>query len=176
MDARRIRVVMLLAVALSGIAVLAVNRPGASPRNEQAIEVRDIRYVDLGQRVKELRGQVIIVDFWADYCFPCKREFPHLVELHRKYGDAGFSAISVSLDDTHDAETRERVRNFLMKQQATFANYILDENPEVWQQKLKIDGPPCVFIFGRKGELLKRYHDGVDYKDVEAVVVEALKP
>jgi thiol-disulfide isomerase/thioredoxin len=175
MDARRIRVVFLLAVALCVIAALAVNRPGASPRNEPTVEVRDIRYVDLSRRVKELRGQVIVVDFWADYCFPCKREFPHLVALHQKYSTGGFTAISVSLDDTHDAETRDRVRNFLTKQQAGFANFILDEKPEVWQQKLKIDGPPCVFVFGRKGELLKRYHDGVDYKDVEAVVVEALK-
>ena len=175
MDVRRIRVILLLAAALTGIAVLAVNRPGASPRNEQLVEVRDIRYADLGHRVKELRGQVIVVDFWADYCFPCKREFPHLVELHQKYASSGFTAISVSLDDTHDAEVRDRVQKFLTKQQATFANYVLDEKPEVWQQKLKIDGPPCVFVFGRKGELLKRYHDGVDYQDVEAVVVEALK-
>jgi thiol-disulfide isomerase/thioredoxin len=174
MDARRIRLILFTA-ALTGIAVLAVSRPGASPRNEQAAEVRDVRYADLGRRVKELRGQVVVVDFWADYCFPCKREFPHLVELHRKYANSGFTAISVSLDDAHDAETRDRVQKFLTKQQASFTNYVLDEKPEVWQQKLKIDGPPCVFVFGRKGELLKRYNDGVDYQDVESVVVEALK-
>src|SRR5579864_382802 len=175
MDARRIRMVFLLAVVLCATAALAVNRPGASPRNEPPAEVRDIRYADLARCVKELSGQVIVVDFWADYCFPCKRESPQLVELHRKYANSGLTAISVSLDGTHDAETRDRVRNFLTKQQGTFANFILDEKPEVWQQKLKIDGPPCVFVFGRKGELLKRYHDGVDYKDVEVIVVEALK-
>jgi thiol-disulfide isomerase/thioredoxin len=167
--------VLLLTAGFAGIAMLAVSRPRAAPQDNRPVEVHDIPYAGLTQRIKELRGQVIVVDFWADYCLPCKREFPHLVELHRKYSSAGFSAISVSLDDPHDAETRERVRNFLVKQQAAFANYILDEKPEVWQQKLKIQGPPCVFVFGRKGELLKRYNDGVDYKDVEAVVVEALK-
>src|SRR5262249_23235600 len=135
----------------------------------------DIPYSGLTRRIHELQGQVIVVDFWADYCLPCKREFPHLVELYRKYSSAGFTVISVSLDDAHDAEARERVKNFLVKQQAAFANYILDEKPEVWQQKLKIEGPPCVFVFGRKGELRKRYNDGVDYGDVETVVVEALK-
>ncbi|HEV3143900.1 MAG TPA: TlpA disulfide reductase family protein [Gemmataceae bacterium] len=174
MNLRRIRAALVIAV-LSGLGVLAVNRPGASPRDDQAVELRDIRYAELSQLVKDLRGQVIVVDFWADYCLPCKREFPHLVELHQKYSSAGFTAIAVSLDDPHDAEARDRARNFLLKKQARFANYILNEKPEVWQQKLKIEGPPCVFIFGRKGELLKRYNDGVDYQDVEAVVVEALK-
>jgi thiol-disulfide isomerase/thioredoxin len=165
----------IIALALTGIAVLAVSRPGASPQADRKVDVQRIRYADLAERVKELHGQVIVVDFWADFCLPCKREFPHLIELHQKYGQSGFAAVSVSLDDSHDGEACERVRNFLTNQKATFANFQLDEKPEFWQQKLKIDGPPCVFVFGRRGELLKRYHDGVDYADVEAVVVEALK-
>ena len=176
MSMRRIRMVLLMSAGFTGIAMLAVSRPDAAPEENRSVEVRDIPYTGLTQRIKDLRGQVIVVDFWADYCLPCKREFPNLVELHRKYSSAGFSAISVSLDDPHDSEARERVRSFLVKQQAAFANYILDEKPDLWQQKLKIQGPPCVFVFGRKGELRKRYDDGVDYKDVEAVVIDALKP
>jgi len=165
----------LIAAALTGIAVLAVNRPGAAPQANRPVDVRTIRHGALAEQVKQLHGQVIVVDFWADYCMPCKREFPHLVELHQKYGSSGLTAISVSLDDPAEAEACNRVRTFLTNQNALFTNYILDEKPEMWQQKLKTNGPPCVFVFGRNGELRKCYRDGVDYKDVEAVVVEALK-
>jgi hypothetical protein len=57
--------------------------------------------------------------------------------------------MSVSLDAT---EKRQEVLKFLTKSEATFANFLLDEKPEVWQQKWKIVGPPAVFVFDRQGK------------------------
>ena len=167
-----IRLILVLA-ALGAIAIVAVTRPGAAPPD--AIDLQIVRYPDLGSRIKELRGRVVVVDFWADYCLPCKREFPKLVALHQKYSGDGLTAISVSLDDAADAEVQVRVRQFLSAQRATFANYMLNEKPEVWQAKLKIDGPPCVFVFNRRGELARKLHDDVDYRDIERLVADLLK-
>ena len=92
--------------------------------------------------------------------------------MHDKFKD-GFAAISVSLDDPKDEKARQRVLDFLQAQKATFTNLILDEKSEVWQEKLKFDGPPCVFVFNRDGTYKK--YTSPDYADIEKHVVELLK-
>ena len=169
---RRIRL-PLLTMLLALIAAVSGNPPGASP--DALPTVATIHYDALSDRVQDLRGRVVVVDFWADYCAPCKREFPKLVDLHQRYSRDGLTVLTLSLDDPADTDARERVRRFLRDRNATCVNYLLDEPPAVWQAKLKIDGPPCVFVFNRRGELLKKYHDSVDYADIERIVVDALK-
>ena len=93
--------------------------------------------------------------------------------MHKKYAKDGLAAISVSLDDPKDQKVRQRVIDFLQKQDASFTNLILDEKSEVWREKLKIDGPPCVFVFNREGKLKK--FDSPDYVEIEKYVAELLK-
>jgi hypothetical protein len=93
--------------------------------------------------------------------------------MHNKYGKNGLAAISVSLDDPKDEKARQRVIDFLTKQKAAFTNLILDEASEVWQNKLKFDGPPCVFVFDREG-MYKQY-TAPDYAEIEKYVAELMK-
>src|SRR5207249_4554750 len=80
-DMRKLRCVGGL--ALLGAALLggAAVRSGETPR----VEVKEVKYAGLGDLVRQNRGKVVVLDFWATYCLPCKREFPHLVGLHKKY-------------------------------------------------------------------------------------------
>jgi thiol-disulfide isomerase/thioredoxin len=157
------------AVALA----LAAGTPRAEPPAE-TVTLTVTRYDGLTDAVRKLRGKVVVVDFWADFCAPCKREFPRLVALHRKHADAGLATVSVSLDANGDAE-RGRVLAFLKRQKATFANFLLDEPAGMWQHKLKVDGPPLVFVFNRKGDLVRRMSDGdVDYDAVARLVATLL--
>ena len=91
--------------------------------------------------------------------------------MHKKYGGKDFVAISVNLDDPHDAKAREKVQKFLDKQKATFTNVMLDAKPEVWQEKLKIDGPPCVYVFDRDNHFVKKL-PVISAKDDEAEPAE----
>ncbi len=93
--------------------------------------------------------------------------------MHNKYVKDGFAAISVSLDDPKNEKARQRVIDFLTKQKATFTNLILDEESEVWQKKLKFEGPPCVFVFNRDGTW-KQYAPP-DYPEIEKYVAELMK-
>ena len=93
--------------------------------------------------------------------------------MHNKYAKEGFAAISVSLDDPKDEAARQRVLDFLRKQKATFTNLILDEKSEVWQEKLKFDGPPCVFVFNRDGKW--KPYMMPDYAEIEKYVAELMK-
>src|SRR5262249_52391323 len=133
---RRMRFVVLASFFALAAAAL-VTRPTATPPAEtpplELIPLETIHYDDLTERVVKLQGKVVVVDFWADFCLPCKKEFPHLVDLQRKYADKGLAAVSVCLTgDDIDDELRQRVRRFLTNQKATFANYLLDEKPQVW--------------------------------------------
>jgi len=56
-------------------------------------------------RLNEQRGRVVMVNFWATWCAPCRQEMPHLVKLYDKYRDAGFVLLAVNIDDNARAAT-----------------------------------------------------------------------
>jgi hypothetical protein len=95
--------------------------------------------------------------------------------MQAKYKDEGFVAISVSLDDSHEDGVQDRVHKFLKQQKAAFRNFILDEKPEYWEDKLKIDGPPCAFVYDREGKVAKKFDGFFEYSKVEPLVVDLLK-
>ena len=49
-------------------------------------------------RLSEYRGQVVMINFWASWCGPCRQEFPHLDALHQKYADLGFTVFGVNVE------------------------------------------------------------------------------
>ncbi len=100
-------------------------------------------------------------------------KFPHLVEMQRRYGKDGLVAVSVSLDDPQDKPSMARVEKFLVKEQATFPNLVLAEATESWQEKLKFDAPPCVFIFNRAGQWKKFDADAI-YADNSNAAMDRL--
>ena len=55
------------------------------------------------RRLSDLRGKVVLIDFWASWCGPCRRENPNVVKLYKKYHDKGFEIYSVSLDKEKSA-------------------------------------------------------------------------
>ncbi len=65
--------------------------------------------------LKSLRGKVVYLDFWASWCGPCRKSFPWMNEMHRKYSDAGFVVLAVNVD----TKPRDAAR-FLEKNPADF--------------------------------------------------------
>jgi len=95
--------------------------------------------------------------------------------MQKKYKDQGFVAVSVSLDDPNEEGAQDNVRKFLKEKKAAFRNLILDEKPAFWEEKLKIDGPPCAFVFDRDGKIAKKFDGFFEYANVEPLIVELLK-
>jgi thiol-disulfide isomerase/thioredoxin len=155
------------------------NREPAAEAPADAISVRVVDADEYQQTLARLRGKVVLVDFWATWCGPCVKQFPHTVSLERKYKDRGLAAISVSLDEPSD---EPQVRDFLQKQNAHFNNLISKYGAGTESiEAFGLPGPvPCYRIYDRSGELRREF--AVDPsaerqftpKDIEAAVTELL--
>jgi thiol-disulfide isomerase/thioredoxin len=162
---------------IAGFAALALALVASGrPATDGKVTVAVVKYDGLTELIRKNKGKVLVLDFWADYCIPCKREFPKLVALYQKHAKDPFLAVSVSLDDVSEDGVKARVQKFLDGQKASFTNLILDEEPEVWQAKLKIDGPPLVIVFNKDGGIEQRFADkAVDYEKIGHLVAELIK-
>jgi thiol-disulfide isomerase/thioredoxin len=163
---------------LSPNAMHAQGTPASKPAE---VALKTVKYPELIEAVKAAKGNVVVVDVWATYCVPCKREFPSFVKLHDERAKDGVVCISVSVDEK---DNREAALKYLQKQKATMANYWLDETPEVWGGKWKVKAVPVVFVFDKEGKPARKFSndvvdpnkpDGFTYEDVNKVVNELLK-
>ena len=62
--------------------------------------LKDITGTDVS--LQSFKGKVIVLDFWATWCGPCKVEIPHFIEFQQKYGSKGLQIVGISVDDTAD--------------------------------------------------------------------------
>lgn len=106
------------------------------------------------------------------------KEFPHLVQMHKKYGPDGFVAVSVSLDSAKDKAAFADVNKFLRKKEAAgMLNLIAEDNPDDWYEKLRVGGLPLVYVFDRENHRVKKLvgDKEANYKEIEAEVARLLK-
>jgi len=124
----------------------------------------------------------VAVDVWATWCPPCMKNFPHLVGLHQKYRDQGLVCMSVSLDVTTAdlPKAKEKPEAFLIKNKATFPNFLLDEHESVWQGYWKTGGPPLWFVFDRQGRRAGKFTSDdpdrpIDYDEIDRLLIKLLQ-
>jgi thiol-disulfide isomerase/thioredoxin len=126
--------------------------------------------------IEAQKGNVVVVDFWATWCRPCKKEFPSLVELHHRHRADGVVCMSVSVNEEDE---KDAALNFLLDHHATFPNFLLDEEATVWQEEWNMKGVPAVFVYDRDGKLAQKFDkDDPDnqftYADVNRLVTMLL--
>ena len=150
----------------------------ASPPSAAGPPLRTIDAPGLARLLDQHRGQVVLVDFWATWCGPCVKLFPHTVELERRFRDRGLAVITVSLDDPADGPA---VRKFLDQNGATTENYLSSYGvgPEAMTAFGIADGAlPHVRIYDAEGRLRKTFTSGgrmIDPKEIESAVEGVLK-
>jgi thiol-disulfide isomerase/thioredoxin len=140
------RIGLLISVfALAGCdAFFSENRPV----NVGNVDLRPINAAELEAVVRSQQGRVVLIDFWASWCGPCCRLFPHSVALQRKYGEQGLSVVTVSLDDAAQINT---VKSFLAQHDARTMNFIASE-PQFDQFGLG-SSIPYLVVIDRNGKL-----------------------
>jgi len=121
------------------------------------VTVAEVRADALDAAVAGYKDKVVVVDFWATWCAPCVKKFPHLVALHEKYADGGLVCVSVSMDKLGPPEDyqHDKVLAFLKDKRATFPNFIAAE-PEKDEKAIatrfgEFSGIPYMAIFDKAG-------------------------
>lgn len=92
------------------------------------------------------KGEVVYVDFWATWCPPCRKSFPWMEEMHRKYKDAGLTIIAVSIDGK-----RESIEAFLKSNPVTFI--IAHDKGGKTADSFGLQGMPTSYLIDRSGHL-----------------------
>jgi thiol-disulfide isomerase/thioredoxin len=126
--------------------------------------------IDAGAfNVHDYEGRVLVLDFWATWCAPCKMEIPHLVELQEKYRDQGLTVVGITVDENPDKDVPPYAAEVGM-------NYVNVRGNDALMGKFGIIGLPTLIIYDRDGnEVLKR--PGYVEKDqLEAALKPLLAP
>jgi peroxiredoxin len=142
---------LLLACAM-GSAAAAVQLSAAAPD----FTLRSVAGTNL--RLQEQRGQVVMVNFWATWCGPCRQEMPHLNRLYDKYRSSGFVLLGVNIDD----EPRAAV-DLASKLGIRFP-VLLDSDKKV-SRVYDMSAMPATLLIDRDGRIRhihRGYRDGVE--------------
>lgn len=113
------------------------------------------------QTLLALRGRVVLLNFWATWCVPCRREFPALDTLAEELGPLGLSILAINIEDT---EANEAVARFLAEAAPTFP--VLRDFDLRLAQSLQVPGMPATFLVDRQGRL-RWEHSGYQSGDEE---------
>jgi thiol-disulfide isomerase/thioredoxin len=130
----------------------------------------------LSERIGQEKGNVVLVNFWATWCVPCREEFPDIIRLQKAYGPSGLRVIGVTTDFQKETPA---VESFLARQNPGFPNYrkktggddqvFIDAVDRSWGGEL-----PFTVLYardGRKAKVLSGKHGYADYeKEVRALL------
>ena len=121
-------------------------------------------------QLDEYEGKVVVLDFWASWCVPCRRSFPWMNEMQEKYADRGLVIIAVNLDNNLDDAA-----SFLREYPAKFR--IFYDKDRSLAREFEVQAMPTSYLIGRDGKLADM-HLGFKVKqqeEYEAAILEALE-
>ena len=102
--------------------------------------------------LKEYRGSVVVLDFWATWCPPCRAAIPELVEIQAKYKDKKLVILGIAMDDPHRI-TNEYLKSFAEKLKINYT--VLRYDLKVLEDYFGAESPalPTLYIIDRKGQV-----------------------
>lgn len=161
---RRAWVVLLVLVA-------ACSRSAIPPEPPPPAGIVDLNEEGWRELRARYHGRVLLVNFWATWCEPCREEYPALVKLYSTYRAQGLSLVAISMDEP---ESLPAVEQFLKSQSAQFGSYrhnfgdfaaFVDAVNPRWG-----GGIPASFLYDREGKLVASWQGATRYEEFERAV------
>jgi peroxiredoxin len=116
-----------------------------------AFSARTVDPAPTTRTLEAYRGKVVLLNLWATWCLPCRREMPSIEALYREFGPKGLAVVAVSIDDPG---AEEAIREFVTAYGLTFD--ILYDPTGAITRTYQTTGVPETFVIGRDGKIRKK--------------------
>jgi peroxiredoxin len=157
--------------AAIGAAVLAI-AGGAYVAVFSRQQAPDVTFIGIdGQKIssQDLRGKVVMVNFWATSCTTCVKEMPQMVETYNKFKGQGLEFVAVAMS----YDRPDYVLNYAATRQLPF-KVALDSGGDLARQFGDVSMTPTTFVIGTDGKILKRYLGEPDFTALHALLAKSL--
>lgn len=115
-------------------------------------------------KLADFKGKVVVLDFWATWCPPCRAEIPGLVAIQKKYADQGLSVIGISLDEQGPTVVKPFIERFAI-------NYpVVMGNQKVLTDYGGISAIPTTFVIDREGNVVAAHQGYTDQATFESEI------
>ena len=148
---------------VSGLALLALSCTSSEPQGDKLFPPQSAKWNDYqGQRVdlRDYEGKIVLVNFWATWCGPCRYEIPALVEMSNEYDPEQVAIIGISLDKGPPEHVLPLIGEFVERLAINYP-VVHDSRHELlrafYKENLARVGVPLTFIFDREGRVYKKH-------------------
>ena len=161
LPAKIISAVLVLAVLAAGVFVYL--------RTEPAPEVQFTRLAGGTFNTADLRGKVVLVNFWATSCETCVHEMPKMVETYNKFAPRGYEMVAVAMSYDHP----NYVAQYAQKNKLPFT-VALDSSGEVARRFGNVRVTPTTYLIDRQGRIIKQYLGEPNWAEFHALLDKTL--
>ena len=167
-------IVVSVLAACAGVMLFNADKSSESSANTASVttpapswELKDV----VGKPVKssDFAGKVVILDFWATWCGPCRMEIPGFIELQKQYADKGLVVVGVSLDQ----DGASVVKAFIDKTGINYPVVLGDET--IVNAFGGVEGIPTTFIIDRSGQIVRKHVGYAAKAEFESEIQSLLK-
>jgi peroxiredoxin len=147
--------VSLVALCLFAVSCKKAEEKTAAESGKESGKAPEFTFTSLqgsAMRLSELRGKVVIVEFWATWCPPCKEAIPELNKVSEKFRDRSVQLLGISVDKGGDAPSR--VSAFVKEHAVVYP--VMVDNGSV-NVAYGVSGIPVMFIIDKEGKVVKRH-------------------
>ena len=155
---------LALAAAIAAVSMLVLLPVPKAP---------EVRFAELSGEsfsTSELRGKVVLVNFWATYCTSCMQEMPKIVETHNKFAARGFETVAVAVRQDHPG----RVAEFAARGALPF-RVALDSSGQVARGFGNVRITPTSFLIDKQGRMIRRYVGTPNWTEFHELVERELR-
>lgn len=150
----------------SGCAMLLIVLCASFNTHAQTVAAPALTFAAMdGQKIRlyDLRGKIVLINFWATSCGICLKEMPDLIAAYRQYRSRGFEVIAVAMR----YDEPEKIREYVRKQSVPF-HVVFDRDGALAREFGQINGTPTTFLIDKSGRRISRTVGVINFKKLRA--------